>query len=86
MRTLYSIVEALETRIAPASITVSYADIDGDLVKIKASNALTTPPPLDATDLAFLGGGTSGQLAILHLTDPGFEGAVSSGSNVTFER
>ena len=75
MRTLCPILEALEARIAPASITVSYADLDGDLVRIKASNGLTAPPPLDATDLTFLGGGTSGQLAVLHLTDPGFEGA-----------
>ena len=76
MRTLCPLLEALEARIAPASITVSYADLDGDLVRIKATNGLMAPPPLDATDLTFLGGGgTSGQLAVLHLTDPGFEGA-----------
>jgi hypothetical protein len=68
-------VEALEPRIAPASVTVSYVDVDGDLVKIKASNALPDAPPLDLGDLAFVGDGASGQLALLNLTEAGFDGA-----------
>jgi hypothetical protein len=64
----YSI-ESLESRVAPAAV-VTYTDIDGDIVKITASKG-----PLDAADLTFLGGGTSGQLATLNLTDPGFDGA-----------
>ena len=59
----------------PATVTISYADIDGDLVRIKASNTQLTAPPLDLGDLNFVGGGTSGQLALLDLTDAGFAGA-----------
>jgi hypothetical protein len=61
--------ELLESRIAPAAV-VTYTDVDGDLVKITASKG-----PLDTADLTFVGGGTSGQLGTLDLTDPGFGGA-----------
>jgi hypothetical protein len=70
-----SAIEVLEARIAPASVTISYADLDGDLVKITASNKTQTAPPLDGADLAFVGGGSNGQLATLTLTDAGFAGA-----------
>jgi hypothetical protein len=69
-------IEALESRIAPAAISVTYTDIDGDLVKITASKPGPAAPPLDkVSDTSFVGGGTDGQLANLILTDPGFEGA-----------
>jgi hypothetical protein len=79
MKTNRLCIEALEPRIAPASTTVSYVDIDGDLVRIKASNTSGEAPPLDAADLTFVGGGSTGQLALLNLVDPGF-----SGSSITF--
>jgi hypothetical protein len=64
-------IEALETRTAPATLSLTYTDADGDLVKITVSRGGTVAPPLDATDLVFVGGGSSGQLASLDLTDPG---------------
>jgi hypothetical protein len=67
-------IEPLESRIAPASVTVPYTDIDGDLVKITATLPGTALPPLDAGDLAFVPG-KPGQLARLNLTDSGFTGA-----------
>jgi hypothetical protein len=70
-----SFIEPLESRIAPATVFVTYTDADGDLVKITASRAGTSVPPLDATDLAFVGGGSSGQLATLNLTAANFGGA-----------
>src|SRR5687767_8076388 len=69
-------IESLESRIAPASVFVTYTDVDGDLVKITASNRGAVAPPLDKVgDLAFVGGGTDGQLATLTLTESGFDGA-----------
>ena len=68
---LHSTIEPLETRIAPASVFVTYNDIDGDLVKITASNALAVAPPLDLGDLTIVGG----QLRSLTLSGPGFAGA-----------
>ncbi|MHA3770753.1 beta strand repeat-containing protein [Verrucomicrobiota bacterium sgz303538] len=68
-----STIELLEPRVAPAAV-VTYTDIDGDIVRITASKG-----PLDAGDLAFVGGGNSGQLATLNLTDAAFDGA-----NITF--
>ena len=64
-------IEPLESRIAPASIAVTYTDIDGDLVRITASNAIAVAPPLDLGDLTTVGG----QLRSLTLSDPGFFGA-----------
>lgn len=61
-------IELLEARIAPAAASVEYVDIDGDKVKITAStgpiNLLVIP---------------DGQLKLLNLDDPGFQGA-----NITF--
>lgn len=68
-------IEPLESRVAPASVVVPYTDLDGDLVKIKASNNSSVAPPLDAGDLVFSGGATSGTLERLNLTDIGFAGA-----------
>lgn len=68
-----STIELLEPRVAPAAV-ITYTDIDGDIVKITASKG-----PLDAGDLIFVGGGSSGQLATLSLTDAAFTGA-----NITF--
>ncbi len=67
-------IEPLEARIAPASVSVAFTDIDGDKVKITATSA-GAAPPLGLADLAFVGGGTSGQLAKLDLTALGFQGA-----------
>src|SRR5687767_9387651 len=75
-------IEPLEFRIAPASVFVTYTDVDGDLVKITATRAGTIAPPLDPTDLTFVSGGASGQLARLNLTDPAF-GDVSIVFTVT---
>lgn len=63
--------EPLESRIAPASISVAYTDLDGDLVKITASKTGAAVPPLDATDLTVI----FGQLVMLKLTEAGFDGA-----------
>ena len=49
-------IEPLESRIAPAAIVVTYADLDGDLVRITASKAGLVAPPLDLTDLTLTGG------------------------------
>jgi hypothetical protein len=68
-------IEPLESRIAPASVAVTYTDIDGDLVKITARLPGATVPPLDVADLTFVGGGTDGQLATLTLTVPLFQNA-----------
>jgi hypothetical protein len=73
-------IEPLESRIAPASASTTYTDIDGDLVRINVTNSSTVAPPLDAGDLAFVGGGTNGQLATLDLSAAGFAGAT-----ITFE-
>lgn len=75
MNPCFHSIEVLEVRIAPASVFITYTDLDGDLVKIKATNISSVPAPLDLSDLTFVGGGTSGQLAKLDLTDVGFAGA-----------
>ena len=67
-------IELLESRIAPASIAITYADLDGDMVKITASKAGLVAPPLDLTDLT-LTGGASGHLSLLNLTEAGFNTA-----------
>ena len=66
-------IEPLESRIAPAAVSVTYVDSDGDKVKITASKG-----PLDLSDLT-LSGGATGNLLSLNLTDVGFAGA-----NITF--
>ena len=67
---MYSIIEPLEARIAPAAF-ITYTDVDGDLVKITASKG---PLSLDNFTLV---GTTAGNLAAwLTLTDPGFQGAA----------
>ncbi len=71
----YPFIELLESRIAPAAVSFIYQDLDGDLVKITASRAGAAAPPLDAADLALVGGGATGQLATLTLTEAGFDGA-----------
>jgi hypothetical protein len=67
--------EQLEARIAPASASLTYTDVDGDLITITASYFFSEAPPLSLDDLTFVGGGSSGQLARLDLTDPGFNRA-----------
>jgi hypothetical protein len=73
MKTIVSSLEPLEARIAPAAVVVSYTDVDGDLVKITDSTGHLT-----FSDLIFVGGGTSGQLAELNLT------GEFAGANITF--
>jgi len=70
MKTYISSIEPLEARIAPAAIVISYTDVDGDIVNIRDSNG-----HLASTDLIFVGGGTSGQLAELNLSNGMFAGA-----------
>jgi hypothetical protein len=53
-------IEPLESRIAPASVSLTYPDLDGDLVRITASNQIATAPPLDLTDLSFVGAELAG--------------------------
>lgn len=67
-------IEFLEPRIAPASVSVTYTDYDGDLVKVTASKPGNVPP-LDINDFVFTDGNQDGQLAALILTEPGFDGA-----------
>ena len=71
-------VEQLESRLAPASASVGYTDIDGDFVKISATAPGLTAPPLNLLDLSFVNSFGSGQLGRLVLTDPGFNGAKIS--------
>lgn len=66
-------IESLEARIAPAAVSISYLDSDGDKVRISASKG-----PLDLSDLT-LSGGATGDLLNLNLTDAAFVGA-----NITF--
>ena len=56
MKTLFPPIEPLESRIAPAAVTITYTDIDGDKVHITDSSGNLT-----AGDLTFVGGGTSGR-------------------------
>lgn len=67
-------IEPLESRIAPAAVFVTYNDLDGDLVRISASNAGLIAPPLDLSDLT-LSAGASGHLTTLNLTEAGFDTA-----------
>lgn len=69
-------VEILEPRIAPASVVVSYTDVDGDLVKIIAKKPGAIAAPLDVSDLVFTDGDTDGQLATLTISDPGFDNST----------
>ena len=66
-------IEALEARIALASVFVTYSDVDGDIVKVTASKPGPGAPSLDPSDFHFLNGGS--QLAQLDLTAPDFQGA-----------
>ena len=70
------IIEPLESRIAPAAVTLAYTDIDGDMVKITDSSGTLT-----VGELSFIGGGANGQLSLLALTAAGFAG---KGANLTF--
>ena len=63
-------IEPLESRIAPAAVSVVYTDIDSDKVTITDSSGTLT-----AANLTFLGGGSSGQLAKLDLSAVGFAAA-----------
>lgn len=69
--------EVLEPRITPASVSITYTDGDGDLVKITARIS-GDAAPLDASDLVFTDGDPDGQLSVLKLTEPGFTGASIS--------
>lgn len=66
--------ERLESRINLAATSVTYADVDGDLVRITATLPGAAAPPLDVADLQLTGGAT-GQLQRLTLADAGFTGA-----------
>jgi hypothetical protein len=70
-------VEPLEHRIAPASVSVTYVDVDLDVVKI----TFTGPGALAANlvGMTFVGGFDSGQLSQLTINNAAFDGA-----NVTF--
>ena len=76
MKTVTSSIEPLESRIAPAAVTLAYTDIDGDKVKITDSTGTLT-----VGELSFIGGGANGQLSLLDLTAAGFAG---KGANLTF--
>src|SRR5262245_17622490 len=67
--------ESMESRITPASASVTFTDRDGDLVTVTAKLPGAAVPPLHAFDLEFVPAGTKGQLKTLTLTDPGFDGA-----------
>ncbi len=69
-------IEPLESRIAPAAVSLTYTDLDGDKVKITDSSGTLT-----AGDLSFIGGGTNGQLMLLDLAAAGFAG---KSANITF--
>jgi len=55
--------QALESREVPAVASITYTDIDSDLVKIIASVPGLSRPPLDGSDLTFTDGNPDGQLA-----------------------
>ncbi len=69
-------IEPLEARIAPAAVTVSYTDIDGDLVKITDSTGHLSTWYLHSVAGSM---GNSFQLGVLDLADP-----IFSGANITF--
>lgn len=71
-RIICSSIEALEARIAPASV-LTYTDIDGDKVTIKSSKG-------DLSGRATFSDGADGQLRLLDLSDPSF-----AGTNITFK-
>src|SRR5262245_56852478 len=77
-------IEPLELRIAPATLvnptTVTYTDVDGDLVTVKISKGAFQDPahPLFGTDdFTFMNIGVGEQLQIVNLSDDGsdFQGA-----------
>src|SRR5262245_51443160 len=67
-------VQLLEDRCTPAAVSVTYTDIDGDLVKVTASKPGLVAPPLDMSDLTLVGVGNL-QLERLRITEAGFENA-----------
>jgi len=71
-----NIIEALEPRIAPASV-FTYTDVDGDHVKIIASKGNLTG---HVTLVTNGGPANQGYVSLLDLTDPSFQGA-----NITFK-
>jgi hypothetical protein len=68
-------IEVLQPRIAPASVSVTYKDVDGDLVKITASRPGSAPLGLSGSNLFLLGSETEGQLRELALFDSNLDGA-----------
>lgn len=69
------LIEPLEHRIAPASASITYTDIDGDLVKITVTAPGSTALRLTVANLAFTDGDPDGQLSLLSLSDPLFNNA-----------
>lgn len=68
-------IELLESRIAPAKVSILYTDADGDIVKITANRTGLVAPALTENNLVFSGGDPDGQLLSLIVTDPSFTDA-----------
>src|SRR6188768_3190645 len=82
MKALHSI-ELLESRIAPATLvnptTVTYTDVDFDLVTVKISKGTFTDPNVSTDDFTFTGIPAFGQrLVLIDLSNDGtmFDGAT----------
>ena len=81
-----STIELLEARIAPATLvdahTVSYLDLDFDLVTVKISKGTFADPNVSTDDFTFTGGVFgSEQLVLLDLSN---DASDFDGANVTF--
>jgi autotransporter family porin len=63
-------IEPLESRIAPAAVTLTFTDVDGDTVKVTTSHG-----NLVTGDLTLMTSGLGQQLQKLNLTDSSFAGA-----------
>src|SRR4051812_5000040 len=65
-------IEVLESRIAPASTSAVFTDVDGDKVTVKVTNVGAVIADIGPL-LTFDGAGT--QLEVIDLTDATFQGA-----------
>jgi hypothetical protein len=79
-KAFFPVIEALESRIAPATVFSTYTDADGDKVTITATSPASAAALADALEAAgsFALGSSGLQLTSLNLSDPAFNnGSVS---------
>ena len=85
MRTKPHSIESLESRIAPATLvdahTVTYTDVDFDLVTIKSSKGAFVDPNVNSSDFTFTGLPAFGQRLVLR--DLSNDGITFKGATLT---